>query len=123
MGIRGSCHCGRIAFEIDGEVPPQLTRCTCTFCSKRGALLAYYTPAQFRLTQAEALGTYRWNTRMVAHHFCSECGIATHSDSPAFEHDGSWDGATRRFAVNARLFDDFDADNAAVEVIDGRHLW
>jgi hypothetical protein len=30
---------------------------------------------------------------------------------------------TRRIGVNARLFDDFDAANAPVSVIDGRNLW
>lgn len=51
------------------------------------------------------------------------CGCATYTDSPAFQPDGSWDGATRRIAVNARLFDDFDAACAEVAVIDGKHLW
>jgi hypothetical protein len=123
MTIHGRCHCGKVAFEIDGEIPSRLTRCTCSFCSKRGALLAYYKPEQFRITKAETLGTYRWNTKQVAHQFCSNCGIATHGDSPAFERDGSWDGKTRRIGVNARLFDDFDAAVAEVEVIDGKNLW
>ena len=42
MPITGRCHCGSIVFEIEGETPPQLTRCTCSFCSKRGHLYAYY---------------------------------------------------------------------------------
>ena len=69
---------------------------------------------------------YRWNTKLVAHHFCPECGCATFSDSPAFERDGSWDKSTRRIGVNARLFDNFDnfdAAAASVEVIDGKNLW
>ncbi len=123
MNIKGSCHCGQIAFEIDGAIPDKLTRCTCSFCAKRGALVAYYAPAQFKLTSSATAGTYRWNTKQVAHYFCNACGISTHSDSPAFERDGSWDGKTRRIGVNARLFDDFDAANAPVQVIDGKHLW
>jgi hypothetical protein len=55
--------------------------------------------------------------------FCPNCGCAVYSDSPAFEPDGKWDGKTRRFAVNARLFDGFDAAEAQVMVIDGKHLW
>ena len=117
MSIKGSCHCGKVAFVIESEIPPKLTRCTCSFCAKRGALLAYFTPEQFRLTTPEsASATYRWNTRQVAHHFCPACGIATYGDSPAFERDGSWDGKTRRIGVNARLFDDYDAATAPVEV-------
>ncbi len=124
MPIKGSCHCGTTAFEIDGEIPAQLTRCTCSFCAKRGAVTASFTPEQFRLVQPPSgEGTYRWNTRTVHHHFCPVCGCATYTDSPAFEMNGSWDGHTRRIVVNARLFDDFDAATADVAVIDGKHLW
>ena len=123
MTITGSCHCGKTAFRIDGDIPAKLTRCTCSFCSKRGALVAYYEPAQFQLTTPTSDTTYRWNTRLVAHHYCSDCGCATFSDSPAFEPDGSWDKITRRIGVNARLFDDFDAAAAPVTVIDGKNLW
>jgi hypothetical protein len=124
MTITGSCHCGKTRFEIDGDIPAKLTRCTCSFCAKRGARYAYYTPAQFHLTTSpDDLATYRWNTKTVAHHFCPHCGCATFSDSPDFQRDGSWDGKTRRFGVNARLFDDFDAAAAPVSVIDGKNLW
>ncbi len=124
MAVTGSCHCGRVAFEIDGEIPPTLTRCTCSICSKRGSLYAYYAPAQFRLTTPPAdQATYRWNTRLVAHHFCPVCGCSTFNDSPDFKPDGSWDGETRRIGVNARLLDGFDAASAPVQVIDGKNLW
>jgi hypothetical protein len=124
MAITGSCHCGKTRFEIAGTIPEQLTRCTCSFCAKRGALYAYYAPAQFRLaTPANDLATYLWNTKTVAHHFCPNCGCATFSDSPDFQPDGTWDGKTRRFGVNARLFDNFDAATAPVSVIDGKNLW
>ncbi len=124
MAITGSCHCGKTAFRIDGEVPAELTRCTCSFCAKRGALLAYYEPSRFQLTTAGSDdATYRWNTKLVAHHFCAACGCATYTDSPAFGMDGNWDGKTRRIAVNARLFDGFDAATAPVKVIDGKNLW
>ena len=120
----GSCHCGKTAFEIDAEISPQLTRCTCSFCAKRGQLYAYYKPHQFQLTtDANDLATYRWNTNLVAHNFCPTCGCGTFTDSPDFQPDGSWDGKTRRIGVNARLIDDFDAATAPVVVIDGKNLW
>jgi hypothetical protein len=124
MTITGSCHCGKTAFRIDAEIPAELTRCTCSFCAKRGALLAYYELGQFALTVLPADdAVYRWQTKQVAHHFCAHCGCATFSDSPAFEPDGKWDGKTRRIGVDARLFDGFDAALAPVSVIDGKHLW
>lgn len=124
MTIKAQCHCGQVTFEIDGDIPEKLTRCTCSYCAKKGALHAYYRPDQLRITaDTRAHATYRWNTKLVAHHFCSTCGCATYSDSPAFEMDGSWDQVTRRLGVNARLFEGFDAANAPVTVIDGKNLW
>ena len=124
MAVSGRCHCGDVVFAIDGEIPAKLTRCTCSVCSRHGALYAYYTPAQFRVsavTESDAI--YRWNTMQVAHHFCARCGSLTYIDSPAYGHDRSWDGVTRRIGASARLFDDFDAAEAPVQVIDGRNLW
>jgi hypothetical protein len=124
MSVTGSCHCGNSSFTIDGEIPAALTRCTCSFCSKRGHLYAYYQPEQFHAhTTSDGDAVYRWQSKLVAHHFCPNCGCGTYSDSPAFEKDGSWDGKTRRIGVNARLFDDFDAATAPVTVIDGKNLW
>lgn len=65
MTITGSCHCGKTAFRIEGEIPEKLTRCTCSFCSKRGALVAYYQPSQFEVVAPTTDGaTYRWNTKL-----------------------------------------------------------
>lgn len=124
MSIAGGCHCGETRFEIDGEIPEALTRCTCSFCSKRGSLHAYFAPDQFRQTKGAGNDTiYRWQTRKVAHHFCPSCGCGTFSDSPDFQPDGSWDGTTRQIGVNARLIDGLDAAEMPVTVIDGKNLW
>ena len=123
MTLTAHCHCGRTAFEINGELPEKLTRCTCSFCSKRGHLYAYFKPDQLTVTQADSDAVYRWNSKKVANHFCSACGCDLYADTPAFETDGSWDGKTRKIAVNARLFDDFDAADWPVTVIDGTNLW
>ena len=123
MTLKGNCHCGRNAFEIEGQLPEKLTRCTCSFCSKRGQLYAYFEPNQFKVTEATSDAVYRWQTKLVAHHFCSACGCSLYSDSPAFEPDGKWDGKTRRIGVNARLLNDFEAADWPVTVIDGKNLW
>ena len=124
MPITGHCHCGDIAFSIDGEIPAELTRCTCSVCTRHGALYAYYPLERFHATAAPGSdAVYRWNTMQVAHHFCARCGSLTYIDSPAYGHDRSWDGKTRRIGASARLFDDFDAAEAPVRVIDGKNLW
>ena len=122
MTIQGSCHCGATRFSV-AEAPREVTRCTCSFCSKRGALWAYYTPQQFRLTTpVEQVSTYRWRSKTVAHHFCAGCGCGTYSESPDFS-KGEPDFANPRVGVSARLFDDFDLDAVPANVIDGRNLW
>jgi hypothetical protein len=122
MTIKGSCHCGDTQFEVS-EAPGSVTRCTCSLCSKRGALWAYYTPAQFRLTTPiEKVATYRWGSRTVKHHFCASCGCGTYSESPDWS-TGKPDFENPRVGVNARLLNDFDLDAVAVTVIDGKNLW
>ena len=120
--IKGSCHCGNTQFEVS-EAPADVTRCTCSLCSKRGALWAYYTPAQFRLTSPpENVATYLWGSRTVKHHFCANCGCGTYSESPDWS-TGKPDFDNPKVGVNARLFDDFDLDAVPVTVIDGKNLW
>jgi hypothetical protein len=107
--IRGSCHCGQTQFEVS-EAPAAVTRCTCSLCSKRGALWAYCTPAQFRLTSpAENVATYLWGSRTVKHHFCANCGCGTYSESPDWS-TGKPDFQNPKVGINARLFDDLDLD-------------
>jgi hypothetical protein len=122
MTIKGSCHCGGTRFEL-AEAPASVTRCTCSFCSKRGALWAYYQRAQVQVTvQPEQSGTYRWRTKTAQHHFCSVCGCGTYSESPDWS-TGTADFDNPKIAVNARLFDDFALDAVPVEIIDGKNLW
>ena len=45
---RGSCHCGRITFEFDGEVGVAI-ECNCSICRRKGALWYGTDDAHFRL--------------------------------------------------------------------------
>jgi hypothetical protein len=120
--IKGSCHCGQTQFEVD-EMPADVTRCTCSLCSKRGGLWAYYTPAQFRLiSPPENVATYQWGSRTIKHHFCANCGCGTYGESPDWS-TGKPDFENPKVGVNARLFDDVDLDAVPVTVIDGKNLW
>ncbi|MGE7469975.1 GFA family protein [Bosea sp. NPDC003192] len=120
--ISGSCHCGATRFEVLEPVT-EVVACTCSICSKRGALWSYHKPAQFRLlTPRESLSTYRWQSRMVAHHFCGNCGCTTYTESPDWS-SGEPDFDNPKVAVNARALDDFDLTAVPVTVIDGKNLW
>ncbi len=121
MPLKGSCHCKATVFEVS-EVPASVTRCTCSICSKKGALWAYYRPEQVSFTPQRSTATYRWQSMTVKHNFCPTCGCTTYTESPDWS-GGEPDFDNPRIAVNARLFDDFDLDAVEVETIDGKNLW
>ena len=74
---QGSCHCGAVQFEIDTEFT-EFTKCDCTLCTKKNAVMTKVHESQFKLLAGEAaLGTYQWNTGTAKHHFCTSCGIYT----------------------------------------------
>jgi len=80
LTLNGSCHCGAVKFIATlTEGFASARRCTCSICRMRGAVAVTSTPDQFQLTQGEGkLATYRFNTGVAEHHFCSACGIYTH---------------------------------------------
>lgn len=131
MTIKGSCHCGATQFEID-FTPETATRCTCTFCTKKGALWGYGSADQFRLlTPEENLRQYSPTSPENKHYFCPTCGCTTFSDNPDYsDFTGDWETAEasfdvsrRRISINLWALDDFDAAALPVEVIDGRNMW
>ncbi len=122
MAIKGSCHCGATQFEVS-TAPEEVTRCTCSFCSKRGALWAYYPINDFKLlTARDRVSTYQWRSYTVHHHHCAICGCGTYSESPDWS-TGEPDFDNPRIGVNARLFDDFDLETVEAVTIDGKNLW
>jgi hypothetical protein len=121
MTIKGSCHCGATTFEVE-SAPSELTQCTCSLCSKRGALWAYYTPRQVTIALPSTTATYRWQSKSVAHHFCPHCGCTTYTETPDWSR-GEPDFANMRVALKPRLFDDFNLSAVPVTVIDGKTLW
>src|SRR5215468_10301489 len=74
---RGSCHCGRIQFEIESTLDPA-KRCNCSLCKRRGAVMTRVPVESFRLLAGkEYLSTYQFNTKVALHYFCKVCGIYT----------------------------------------------
>ncbi|MDH5829599.1 GFA family protein [Luteimonas sp. M1R5S18] len=109
---QGSCHCGRIAFEVEGEVT-EVFDCNCSMCRRRGGLLAAFPRSALRLATPEAdLSTYRFNREAVAHYFCSRCGIAPFSEGKA--------GTGEAMAmVNVRCLPDVDLATLKITQVDG----
>lgn len=114
MKHQGSCHCGRIAFEVEGE-PEQLTSCNCSHCSRKGFLLWFVPRTSLTLkTPEQDMATYTFNRHAIKHHFCPVCGCAPFGFG---EHEGK-----PLAAVNARCLTDLDTAALPVREVDGRSL-
>jgi len=78
--IKGSCHCGKVEFEIQlkngfGDV----RRCNCSICKRKGAIMGSVPMEYLTITKGkENLSLYQWNTQVAEHYFCKTCGIYTH---------------------------------------------
>lgn len=75
MLYKGSCHCGKVAFEFEAELTGAV-RCNCSICSRKGALLCAIPHETLQvLAWGDDLGTYTFGNRAIAHRFCRACGI------------------------------------------------
>jgi hypothetical protein len=110
----GGCHCGRIAFEVDGEIGTVM-ECNCSHCRPKGYLMWFVPRMHLRLSTAEAdMSTYRFNKHTIAHHFCPVCGAAPFAEG---EHDGH-----PIVAVNVRCLAGVEPAALDVRQVDGRSL-
>ena len=115
MTHQGSCHCGRIAYEVDGDIT-QVMECNCSHCARKGFLLWFGPRAALRLkTPESALSQYTFNRHHIKHQFCAVCGCAPF----AFGKDAK--GADT-VAINVRCLADLDLGALKVTHFDGRSL-
>jgi hypothetical protein len=113
MSYRGSCHCGRVAFEVEGQ-PDSALACNCSVCSRKGSLLWFVPRAQLRLlTPEDAAGTYTFNRHLIKHRFCPTCGIHPYGE-------GTDPQGRVMAAVNLRCLEDFDPASVPVHQFDGK---
>ena len=52
MNYKGSCHCGRIAYEVEGEIGA-VTQCNCSLCLRKGSLLWFVPREQLKMLTPE----------------------------------------------------------------------
>ncbi len=109
----GSCHCGRIAFDVEGE-PSDVIDCNCSHCQRKGYLLWFVPRDQLTLRTPEAnLSTYRFNKHVIAHHFCAECGCAPFGI-------GVDPAGNAMAAINVRCLEAIDLSTLSTMPFDGR---
>jgi hypothetical protein len=115
MKYTGSCHCGGIRFEADGDID-QAMSCNCSICSRKGSLLWFVPRPSFKLlTPESAVSTYTFNKHVIKHRFCPNCGI--HAFGEGIDPAGN-----QMAAVNVRCLENFDLSSVPVEQFDGRPL-
>lgn len=115
MQYQGSCHCGNVAFTVEGTVESGLA-CNCSMCGRRGSLLWFVPRDALKLTTPEsAMGTYTFNKHVIRHHFCPNCGIHVFGG-------GTDPKGNPVAAVNLRVLEGFDIKSVPVHEYDGRAL-
>ena len=79
MLIKGRCHCGNVAFDLDwdgdaAEIPARA--CGCSFCLKHGGVWTSNPRAALAIVVADAarVSQYAFGTRTATFHVCACCG-------------------------------------------------
>jgi hypothetical protein len=114
--IPGTCHCGAIRIELPAP-PETVTDCNCSVCRRYGALWAFYTIDNVRVTgHPENTVAYIWGQKTIRTLHCRICGCVTHWESldPASDD---------RVGINIRNFDPEDVGGYRVRRFDGADTW
>jgi len=115
MTYRGSCHCGKVAFEVEGEIQEALA-CNCSICQRKGSLLWFVPREAFRLlTPEESTRSYTFNKHAIQHRFCPACGIHPYGEGKA-------PNGQAMAAVNIRCIEGINLDAIPVKHFDGRSI-
>ena len=110
----GSCHCGRVRFEVDAPAELVIDECNCSMCSRTAYLHLIVTAERFRIVQGrDALTTYTFNRHIIKHRFCKHCGVLPFGEGT----DGK---GVATAAINIRCLNDFDFTKVPVHEYDGR---
>jgi hypothetical protein len=115
MKYTGSCHCGGIKFEVEGDFR-EVMACNCSICSRKGSLLGFAPQEKLKLlTPKERMSTYTFNKHVIKHHFCPTCGI--HPLAEAKDRSGR-----PMAAINVRCLEGVDLESLKVKPFDGASM-
>ncbi len=113
MTHHGSCHCGRIKFEVEGE-PASALSCNCSICQRKGSLMWFVPRSALKLlTPEENASSYTFNKHVIQHRFCPTCGVHPYGE-------GKGPDGSAMAAINIRCLEDIDLQAVPVTAFDGR---
>jgi len=115
MNYKGSCHCGRVAIEVEGELGG-VASCNCSMCQRKGMLMWFVPRTALRLrTPVEDASTYTFNKHVIKHRFCPVCGIHVYGE-------GVDPKGNAMAAINVRCLEGVDLESLPIKHFDGRSL-
>ena len=113
MSYQGGCHCGKVRFSVELDLSSPIT-CNCSYCSKRGSILAFTPEQNFSLEQGvDDLTEYRFNSKTIEHLFCASCGMESFAR-------GAMPDGTRMVAINVRCLEGVELNSISPRQVDGR---
>jgi|SRR5690348_5674515 hypothetical protein len=115
MKYQGSCHCGNVAYEVEGDLQGVM-ECNCSICSRKGAKMWFVPRTALQLKTPESNAkSYLFNKHAIQHRFCPTCGIHAYGVGK--------DGKGNEMAmINVRCLEGVDYDALPVKHFDGRAL-
>jgi hypothetical protein len=112
MAFSGSCHCGRVTFTVDADLPQEAMSCNCSHCRRKGMLFAFFPADQVAIEGEDVLKSYKFNRQVIDHLFCDACG------TEPFAVARGQDGAEMQ-AINLRCVPEADLDALTIHRYDG----
>ncbi len=110
----GSCHCGKVRYEVSVDLSAPVISCNCSICSRTGTMLTFVPTEQFKLLSGEEVLTdYQFNKNRIHHLFCSVCGVRSFAKGQ--DHSGR-----EVRAINVRCLEGVDLDALTVTKVDGK---
>jgi hypothetical protein len=115
MYYQGSCHCGKVSFEVHGEIKEAMA-CNCSMCQRKGSLLWFVLRNDLKLLSPEnSANTYTFDKHVIKHRFCPVCGIHPYGE-------GVDPSGNAMAAINIRCIEDIDLASIPVQHFDGRSV-
>jgi hypothetical protein len=109
----GGCHCGKVRYEVTTDIG-KVFACNCSICARKGWLLTFVEPEQFKLLSGEeAVSDYQFNKHNIHHFFCATCGVSSFSR-------GTGPGGGTMYSINVRCLEDVDLGALTVVQLDGK---
>ena len=109
----GSCHCGRVKFEIQVGSQVVVHHCDCSICELTGFVHLIVPAGDFKLLCGESeLSEYQFNTGTARHLFCKVCGVKSFY-VPRSNPDG--------YSINLRCLQLPESVSITEESVDGKN--